>query len=590
MPLQLGIFSRPTTGELVLDATPFVTSCTVSTNEHGSEALNVTVKRSLYDAFRIYNAPGLLHVALSDGARDIGVGRLEEPGLRVGGTNEVTLNALGYWRALSDLPYTALWSDTSLDRWRMVESTELGNRTPERYDFRTENGVLEIAPKKGETFGGNASPAPLPAIGSAMYFPPSGNSRQITLVQCDIELMAPTGWRVILYRVNTALSGFNSVFTITSAGAVLNRSIFTTITPDDRLMFDIFLDTAGTTTASFDTGTAYLRVRNLRVSTSFANIVNTTFTVARAAGTSVTATVGTTDRMYVGMKLVANSGGNPSETVVVQSVTNSTQFVATFVNSYAIGNPLGGSVLYADEIIRDMVSAVTATNPTQLQSVTSLIASPGRDSPDVVYEDATMADVATDLAKNGNTANAAYEVGVDTQRRLYFRPRGSAARTWYIDSDDLNVTRALDGMFNSGYAKYQNASGATVRGATSTDATSVQRYGITRRRAVDVQTTDATYATNVRDAALTDDALVEPRASYTVTRVFGTNGAPVPLSEVRACDVVTIRNLPPAVLNTLDTIRTFRLTRTTYDPIANTLSFEPEAPMPTLDVLVGGKL
>jgi len=586
MGLQLAIFSKPDSGELLLDATPFVTSCKPSTNKHGVEAINVTVDRTLYDAFRIYNAPGTLHVVLSNGAGPIAVGRLEEPGLSVGNTNELSLNALGYWRALSDVLYTALWSDTRWDRWRPVANTELTNRTPERYDFRTENNVLEIAPKKGETFGGHAGPAPQPAIGSYLYVPPLGGSRQITLVQFDLELNVPSGWRFICYGLNSTFSSFTLVYPLASAGALLKRSVFTSLTANDRLMFDLYLDTPGTIVAGFDSGTVYARISNIRVCTTLANIANTTLTANRAAGTSVTATVGSTANMYVGQRLTINSGGNPSESVIVQSVSSPTQFVATFVNGYTSGQPVGGANVYADEVIRDLVSIVNATNPTQLQSSTALIQSPTRDMPDLVFEDADMGDIATTLATSGRQASAPYDVGVDLARRLYFRPRGNQARTWYVAIDDLAITRSLDGMYNSVYAIYQDASGTTVRSASSTDSTSVQRYGITRRKGVSVQSADATYAANVRDAALVDDALVEPRATYTLSQVFGQNGALVPLWFVTAGDYLILRNLPPAVSTSLDTVRMFRITRTEYDPLSETLAIEPEAPLPTLDALL----
>lgn len=587
MPYQLGLYSAPTGGTLIMDLTPFVASCVVSSNEHGSQELRAVVPRALYDAFRVYDAPGTLHAQLSDGAAKLWTGRLEEPGLRMGSGGNLEINALGYWRALTDTPYTALWSDTSLDRWVPVQVTQLNNRTPERYEFSTDNNTLQIAPKKGETFGAGA--APLPAIGSYLYTPPSGTANQIQLVQFDLDVTAPAGWTVVVYRVNTALTVFNTIFTIASAGAAITRSVFTSITADDRIMFDLYLNAAAAV-AAFDTGVAYARLTNIRICSTLADISNTSLTANRTAGAGVTATVGSTANMYVGMRLTISSAGNPSESVLVTSVTNSTQFVATFVNNYVIGNPVGGSRVDADTIVNGLISTVNALNSTQIQSTTALVTSPNRDIVDAVYEDQLPSEIVTALALTGDSSNLLYEAGVDTERRLYFRQRGSRAQTWYVDVEDLQLNRSLDGLANSAYAVYESASGITTRSAATTNAASVVRYGITRRAAVDVQTTNSTYATAVRDATVAAGALVQPRASFTVRAVYNANSARSPLAYVQAGDTLTIRNLPPTASNTIDSIRTFRITRTEYDAIADALTIEPEAPATTLDALVGGQV
>lgn len=577
MHLQLAITSAPADGQLLLDATPFVTACTITTNEHGPESIDATVERSLYDAFRLYNAPGVPHVALNNGAESVSVGRLEDPGLAVGRTNALTLAALGYWRSLSDLPYTALWSDTSLASWFLVQVDQFADVVPDRYTFTTDENALTISPQKGSTQGSTVTVR----LG---FTTPNGSSRSIVGIQYSYELMAPASWETGLQTFNPTLpwTFTSSQWSLVATGVPQRGAVYRSHGGTNIYAFYLYLNAAGATVAA-ENGAIYLKITNVRVVTSTAQSVSTTLTANRAAGAGVTATVGSTAGMYVGQYLVMNSGSATSEMIVVTSITNGTQFVATFVNSYTSGQTVQGHRVLASEIMSDFVSQITAVNPAQLSSDTSGIQLSTVDIPDAVYADASMADTATALAGMGSTA---YEVGVDTRRRFFFRLRGSRARTWFIDVDDLRLTRSLDGMYNSTYATYQNASGATVRSATSTNTVSVLRYGITRRRAVDVQTSNTTYATQARDAALVDAALVEPRAEYTVSQVFGTGGAPVPLWFVQPGDSLVLRNLPPAVVTGYDTIRTFRITRTTYDPVAGTLAIEPEAPLPTLDVLV----
>ena len=77
-----------------------------------------------------------------------------------------------------------------------------------------------------------------------------------------------------------------------------------------------------------------------------------------------------------------------------------------------------------------------------------------------------------------------------------------------------------------------------------------------------------------------------PRASITVDALYDQFGARWPLSAARSGDTITIRNLPLTVSSVLDRIRTFRISRASYDVDNDTLTVEPEAPLPTLDVLL----
>lgn len=583
MPYQLALTTAPTGGVLIADLTPFVTSCTISTNEHGPQELRATVPRSLYDAFRVYDAPGTLHVQLNDGAWPLWVGRLEEPGLRAGAGGALEISAFGYWRALSDLPYTALWSTTSYEAFRPITEAEISNRSPARYAADTNNRLF-FGPQK------NASYANLADDFSYIYIPPSGGSRLLIGVQFTYSITMPLGWTLRCMAHDLFDQNAITVFTINSTGVAQNGAIHATFAGRQSIYFDMFNSSGGTLTYTGETGANFYRITNLRVVTSTANRINTTLTAARAAGTNVTATVGSTAGMYVGQQLVINTAASPSEVVTVLSIGSATQFNATFANSYVAGQSVTGHQVYASEIVGDLVSTVAATNPTQLQSTASLITSPNRDIVDAVYEDQYPADIITALCQQGDSTGAQFEAGIDSQRRVYFRQVGSQARRWYVDVADLQLNRSLDGLRNSAYTVYADASGTPVRTASATNAASVVRYGLTRRQAVALQTTNSTYATAVRDAEVAANALVQPRAAFTVRAVYDANSARAPLAYVQAGDYLVLRNLPPTASSTIDSIRTFRITRTEYDPFSDSLSIEPEAPATTLDALVGGQL
>lgn len=582
MPISVILFTAPT-GSPLLDATPFVESCQLSTNAHGTQAIDVELARNLYDAFRLYDAPGTLHIEVNDGAQILGASRLEDPGLHAGRMGAAKLNALGYQRALSDIPYTALWSDTSLGAWYAGASADVSDAYPDRFTISTEDqAYLQITPQKNSTQGNT------PIVGRIMYRAPNSGSRSIIGIQFSWAVTAGSNWQVGLQSVASP-SSVSTIWSQNLAAGALSGAVHATFTATSTLSFYIYYNAAPATVVG-DTGDLYLRISNIRVVTATTNRVNTTLTANRAAGTNVTATVGSTAGMYVGQLLTMNSGTTTSEQVAVLSIGSSTQFNATFANSYTTGQAVQGQQIYADEIVRDLVSTVSGINSSQLSSATSGITSPGRDIADALYEDQLPDEIITALAATGNSSNQAYEWGVDDQRRVFFRQQGSRATTWYVDIDDLELSRSLDGLYNSGYTVYEDVGGMTVRSAVSTNSTSVLRYGLTRRQAIDAQTSNNTYAAGVRDATIAATVTVQPRASFTVRAVYNSNGARYPISYVRANDIIVIRNLPPTASAAVDTVRTFRISRTVYDPLAGTLQIEPEAPDPTLEALVGGQV
>lgn len=247
------------------------------------------------------------------------------------------------------------------------------------------------------------------------------------------------------------------------------------------------------------------------------------------------------------------------------------------------------AVTTADVIAGDILDAVNLVNPGQLSASTWWMEDPGVSVYDEIYEDDDMRAILTRLAGLGDsqTPPARWEVGVWADGRLFFRPRGSDSRDWYVDAAELEVERSLADVWNSAYARYDDGASVT---ATATDSQSVTRYGLTRRHALDSRTTDTTAAQRERDAALADGATPIPRASVPITHVYTAAGTCGPLWGVRSGDTITLRNLPPNAGSDIDRIRTFRISETRYRCDTNTLDVTPEAPLPRLDVLVARAL
>jgi hypothetical protein len=245
------------------------------------------------------------------------------------------------------------------------------------------------------------------------------------------------------------------------------------------------------------------------------------------------------------------------------------------------------STLDASEIAKALVSQLSTANPTQVAAYTSGIQSQGLDLTNIIYEDAYPADILDDLIARGDNQSPPrrWYWRVYEDRKLEVLPQSSAGQTWYVIAASLKVVRSLDDVRNSVYAVYQDASGTTVRGAASTDNLSINRYGMTRNAAVNVNTTSASQATIQRDATVTDQKNPFPSAAITFDAIYYTTGVRGAFDQLRAGDVIHLRNL---VVNSveIDRLTTMRLSRVSWDHDTNSVQVEPETPLPLVDVLL----
>lgn len=586
--LMIGLYNQAPSngGRLLLDATPFVTSANFSTDVHGCEALTFDAALALADAFKLYNQTAVVYVGVFDGASLIWEGRLEDPALSTGASGSgFRGQALGYWRALSDVPYTALWSITQMGAFQPILNTDLNTAYPDRYLFDTNNRIY-IAAQKNATLGNTA----VNKAGYMFYRIPDQSSRDIVGAQFAFTHVAPgASWQAAFQLRNPDFSGISNPWVITSGGAGTTiGAIHVTFTGVELVDF-LHWYAAADAVYTGETDASYLRITNLRLVTATTNRVNTTLTVTRTNGAAVTCTVGSTARMYVGMQLVIGSGGANSEMITVLSVPTTTTFTANVVNAgagYAIGTTVQGFVVYADEIAKDLVSTVAALNSNQISPSTIHIQSPALDLTDEVYQDKTPANILTYLASRGDTQQRAWEVGVGRGQVLYFRPQFSASRAWFVDATDLNLARTLNNLFNSAYALYEDANGRALRTANGSNAASIARYALTRRTAVPASTTSATLAATQRDTFITNNNNPPPRATVRFDAVYDAQGARWTLFLVRSGDTITVRNVPPSISSSYDKVRTFRVTHTTYDLMAGTLHVEPDMAPPTVASMI----
>lgn len=549
------------------------TKLTIDTGAHGLESIKATLPLPFFQASDLYGRLSAALRAVVSAGDVLASGRCEDIAI----TNDgVDIEALGDWRAFSDIPYTALWSDTQLAQWRELSPADRALRLNGRYLFPDGYDGLVTALKQGMNYSQNT-------LGSWGYEAPIQSSRDIVGLVFRLEYNLPITYRlrVVRYDGGITLGTPTVVATVVSAGAGLNTTaLYLNWAGNACDAIELTLDYNNAVAVAFagQDGDSYVRISMLRVATSNTNTINTTLGTTIAAGVR-TVTPASMARIYAGQQLYIG-GANP-ELITVTSITP-TQFTATFAQAHNLADAVNAFVIYADELATDMRDAVLAVNTNALNSSDVLIQSPGLDLLDVTYEDADMADALTDQAAEGDGVQL-WEVGVAEGGLLYLRPQGDAARTWYVDASEVEAQQTLTQLINSAYATYKSPSGRTLRTVSAGDADSVTRYGMTRRTAVKADTTNATIAAQMAQNAVIAAATPIPQSEVTFDRVYTASGAVAPLYLVRAGDTFVIRNLPPNDDPAIDKLRSFRLARTSYNVLANVLKVVPESPLPELE-------
>lgn len=307
--------------------------------------------------------------------------------------------------------------------------------------------------------------------------------------------------------------------------------------------------------------------------------VEYTFTSLGVGGGGSTIITLASPKQYITFQVRNNTGGNV--TYAAETGTDYARITALRIKG------TDSITLKANEIVGSML--VYSNN---LSLNTALLQSPGVDLTDELFEDMRISEIITYLADKGDnqTPPRKWEWGVWEKQVLFFRPQGDAALHWYVDADELTLDSTLESLVNAVYGLYQDPNGRTLRTDINTDVNSVTRYGITRQGSVSERTTSQTKAELTRDTFLAQNKTIAPRASLTLYGLFDAAGARYPLWMARAGDTLTIRNLPPTLSSEIDKIRTFRISRKSYDIDTDILTPVPEYPIPTLEIMVSSAL
>lgn len=250
---------------------------------------------SLVEQFLRYDRPGVPDLEAWEAGGCAWRGRVED--VAVTSDRGLLLTAYGPQRALDDLPYVALWSDTSLERWRKVTTQEESSRDPDRYTFDTQNRLQIGNSQDGSYHNG--------AVGSFTYETPDGSDRLITYVQFNFAAVLPnTTWRA---RVTTWARDFTSPTVVWSSDGTASAAgvVVGPFTGQPRLMFELFYNSGVAVALSDQAGSYYARWTDVRVLT-------------QAAPVRATDIAG----HMVGLVAAANVQQLSGETSLIQATTN----------------------------------------------------------------------------------------------------------------------------------------------------------------------------------------------------------------------------------------------------------------------------
>lgn len=252
-------------GELLVDLSPRLRGGKFSTGRHGYEAFSGFYPCTQGEAFRLYDRPGLPHVSIAWGGLPIWDGRLEDLGLDTD-AGGIDVGAFGYWRALKRARYTALWSATRFDDWRVVTPQDSSVYRPDRWQFNTTN-QLYIAPRENEYYDITDD------RGGLTVAAPNGGSRNIAVVTFDYTVTVPSStWVARMLSFTDAWGSVTAEWTQTGSGS--GSATVTLTSPNPRLVFELFYNSGSETQwTGARTGSAFARITNLRVKSTSSSSV-----------------------------------------------------------------------------------------------------------------------------------------------------------------------------------------------------------------------------------------------------------------------------------------------------------------------------
>jgi len=229
-----------------------------------------------------------------------------------------------------------------------------------------------------------------------------------------------------------------------------------------------------------------------------------------------------------------------------------------------------------DDLVSVVIKAILTAQCPQISSdQTNIDATNGSidSAAGAEYLDKSPRELIEQMLPFADTDGHTWYFAIWDDRIPYLFERSTSTVDWFVRLADLKRFRLrhrASDLWNACYAVYE-AGGAIARTATSTNANSVTKYGVTRTYAVpNLGAVAAAAAQAQRDTWLANHYEIYPSLEDIVLgdRVYDSNMKAYPSSWVRAGDVIQVIDLVP-VSGDLDTVvrdalRTFYILETEY--------------------------
>lgn len=262
-----------------LDVTPRIIGGAFANGAHGDEDARIAIRMPAAASTALFQSLTMPDLIIADSGAVIYRGRIEEIEIAA---RETTMTAYGYWRALADARYTALWSHSGTADWRPIRTTERSTRTPDMYEFDN-NNRLYISLVKGATYTTST-------VGGLAYRAPNGGSRVLTTLSLSYTTVLPSASWELRYAAWSAAPG-NAAWTLAGSALIVAGSATgsTTITlPAGSVAVELFVffNAGGSTTPAGESGTNYVICTNVRVSSQATPILTSNIAADIATITS----------------------------------------------------------------------------------------------------------------------------------------------------------------------------------------------------------------------------------------------------------------------------------------------------------------
>ena len=263
--LTLALKASPTNPQLLTQRQPI--SLEFANGKHGFADMTALYPLSLMDSFMLFERAAMPHAEVKWQGYSPYVGRVEDVKVV---PNGVQVKAFGYWNALYDARYSALWSKSGYADWFQLDERSDANNQPKRWTMDT-NNRLYITPTKNSTLG-TTTTAKVARLGYAI---PHLSSRNLTAITFDYAFLAPANWQcgaqsfTATEPVNSSAWTFGATqWTLNGTGALQTGTVaLTSFTGVNAYAFYFYYNAADAVYGG-ETGANYLTITNLRIQTT----------------------------------------------------------------------------------------------------------------------------------------------------------------------------------------------------------------------------------------------------------------------------------------------------------------------------------